>query len=651
MSNIPSRAICLFGTNEPVPSPRFLRAGKLTAELEAGNLRYIRFDGAEVLRAISFIIRDKDWGTYNPEIADLQVDETEDRFLVTLSAITSDQDQSFSYSARIEGWADGTLIFAGRGSSETGFLTNRTGFVVLHPIDGIAGTPVQITHTDGRVVESEFPDLIDPVQPMSDLRMLAHTTPTGLTVETLMQGDTYEMEDQRNWTDASYKTYVRPLALPWPYRLEPGEVVDQTITVSIRGAVRPEAGQTRTPLVAGAPIGLVPPMGMGLRPENTAQTLAHAKTIRSLGAAYLMLHHDPRSGHDAATLRAQVDVARVLGAEPWLEAVIAATDTDAAIAEVAALGDLARSLGDPFSTVLVSPAPDLKCTLPGSVWPPAPDAARLYASARKAFPKARIGGGMFSYFTELNRKRPPAKTLDLISFTTSPMVHAGDDRSVMETHEAHRAIIASVTAIADGTPWTVGPSAIGVRDNPYGAAAKSNPGNIRQAMNWNDPRQRGLFGAVWNLGYFADFTAGGATSVALGAPVGPFGMVSVPTDFPQPWYDGKGGLYPVFHVLRGLSRLQAGTLRALPFAPAQGLTGCAVEMDGRLEFWIGNTGPDPVTVHLSAQTRGMTRKTAVLDEAGFVRAAEDPEFMDRLQPGNTEATLSGYGVLRIVESA
>ena len=206
MSNIPSRAICLFGTDEPVRSPRFLRAGNLTAELEAGNLRYIRFDGAEALRAISFIVRDKDWGTYNPVITDVQIDESDQRFLVTLSAITSDQDQSFSYSARIEGRADGTLIFAGRGSTETGFLTNRTGFVVLHPIDGIAGTPVQITHTDGRVVESEFPDLIDPVQPMSDLRMLARTTPCGLKVETLMQGDTYEMEDQRNWTDASYKT-------------------------------------------------------------------------------------------------------------------------------------------------------------------------------------------------------------------------------------------------------------------------------------------------------------------------------------------------------------------------------------------------------------------------------------------------------------
>lgn len=651
MSNIPSRAIRLFGTDEPVPSPRLLRSGKLTAELEAGNLRYIRFDGAEVLRAISFIVRDKDWGTYNPVISNLQIEETDNRFLVTFSAVTSDPDQSFSYSARIEGREDGTLIFTGRGSSQTGFLTNRTGFVVLHPIDGISGTPVQITHTDGRVVASEFPDLINPTQPMSDLRMLAHTTPTGLAVETLMQGDTYEMEDQRNWTDASYKTYVRPLALPWPYRLEPGEVVDQTVTVKIRGVVPSRAGQTKAPLVVGAPIGLVPPLGLGLRPENTAQAVAYASTIRSLGATYLMLHHDPRSGHDAATLRAQLDVARAVAAEPWLEAVIAATETDAAMAEVAALGDLARSMGDPFRTVLVSPAPDLKCTLPGSVWPPAPDAARLYASTRKAFPNARIGGGMFSYFTELNRKRPPATTLDLISFTTSPMVHAGDDRSVMETHEAHRAIIASVSAVTAGTSWAVGPSAIGVRDNPYGAAAKSNPQNIRQAMNWNDPRQRGLLGAVWNLGYFADFAIGGASAVALGAPVGPFGVVSVPTDFPQPWYDGKGGLYPVFHILRGLSRLQGGTLRELPFASASGLTGCAVEKDGRLEMWIGNIKPEPTAVHVAPGNEPAKRRIAVLDESGFVEAATDSKFMDKLQSGGTEITLSGYGVLRIVESA
>ena len=31
-------------------------------------------------------------------------------------------------------------------------------------------------------------------------------------------GDIFEMEDQRNWTDASYKIYSTPLRLPFPCR-------------------------------------------------------------------------------------------------------------------------------------------------------------------------------------------------------------------------------------------------------------------------------------------------------------------------------------------------------------------------------------------------------------------------------------------------
>ena len=43
------------------------------------------------------------------------------------------------------------------------------------------------------------------------------------------------MEDQRNWTDASYKTYVRPLALPWPYTLAAGAKFEQAITLTVTG--------------------------------------------------------------------------------------------------------------------------------------------------------------------------------------------------------------------------------------------------------------------------------------------------------------------------------------------------------------------------------------------------------------------------------
>ncbi|WP_145953404.1 hypothetical protein [Oceaniglobus indicus] len=643
----PSHAIRLFGTEEAVEPPRVLRAGKLSAELVAGNLRYIRWDGAEVLRAVSFIVRDKDWGTYNPKISDLEVEESDDRFTVTFSAIAADDEQSFAYDARIEGRADGTLTFHGTGHSDGGFLTNRTGFVILHPIDGIAGEPVEITRTDGTVEPGTFPAEIDPLQPMMDLRALSHTAPSGLRVTCLMEGDTYEMEDQRNWSDASYKTYVRPLALPWPYRIEPGEQIDQTITVTVSGDTTGGTATDSAKIAPGAKHGVVPPLGMGLRPEDVAGTQGGIDRLKDLAPAYLILHHDPRAGHGKAELAAQLDIVRALGCNAWLEAVIVATDDAGATAEVAHLGALAADLGDPFETVLVSPAPDMKCTLPGSEWPETPDAATLYDATRAAFPEARIGGGMFSYFTELNRKRPPVSHLDLVSFTTSPMVHAGDDRSVMETHEAHPAIALTAKVIAANTPWAVGPSAIGVRDNPYGEAAKDNPDNIRQAMNINDPRQRGLFGAVWNLGYFADFAAGGAAAIALGAPTGAFGAIAAPADFPQPGFD-DGDLFPVFHVLRGLRRLAGQEMRALDLPAAGPLTGLAADTGEGIEIWVANKTADPVDVSIAAGAG-----IAVLDADSFTAAATDPAFMDRMSDHETDdetgtLTLSAHATARIL---
>ena len=62
MTDAPTRSVRLFGTDQPVAPPRLLKAGPLTAELEAGNLRYIRFSGLEMIRAISFIVRDRNRG-------------------------------------------------------------------------------------------------------------------------------------------------------------------------------------------------------------------------------------------------------------------------------------------------------------------------------------------------------------------------------------------------------------------------------------------------------------------------------------------------------------------------------------------------------------------------------------------------------------
>jgi len=50
--------------------------------------------------------------------------------------------------------------------------------------------------------------------------------------------------------------------------------------------------------------------------------------------------------------------------------------------------------------------------------------------------------------------------------------------------------------MAGGKPYRVGPSAIGMRYNPYGPSTFDNQNNIRMAFNQQDPRHRGLAGAL-----------------------------------------------------------------------------------------------------------------------------------------------------------
>ncbi|HEX7954876.1 MAG TPA: hypothetical protein VF523_17575, partial [Burkholderiales bacterium] len=223
----PPRAIALCGTEQPDVVGRTLNAGPMPVEVDNGQLRYLKVNGVEVLRAIGFLIRDKNWGTATPAISNLKVDQRTDGFSVTFHAEIQIENQKLAYDATIEGSREGNLAFTGSAVPKTDFLTARTGFVVLHPLKGVAGFPVEIEHVDGKKVKSRFPELVNPVQPVLDIRSLTHEVLPGLRASVLMEGDTFEMEDHRNWTDASFKTYVRPLTRPWPYVLKAGETVRQ----------------------------------------------------------------------------------------------------------------------------------------------------------------------------------------------------------------------------------------------------------------------------------------------------------------------------------------------------------------------------------------------------------------------------------------
>jgi hypothetical protein len=647
MSYALSDSIRLYGTDEPVAPPRVLQAGPLTVEFEAGNLRHIRYRGHEMIRAVSFVVRDKNWGTYSPQIENLNFHEEPDSFRISYQAMVGGEGQAFRYAAVITGKSSGLLSFSGKGTAASDFLTNRTGFVVLHPIAGVAGARCRVEHVDGTVEETEFPLLIDPVQPMKALRAVTYEFLPGLKVACKMEGDTFEMEDQRNWTDASYKTYVRPLALPWPYLIAKGDTVDQTVTLTVSGS-RTEFGpvDSRARLTIGARLGTraMPRLGFGLNPKDIFATEQSASVLRQAAPSHIVCYYDSRLGHSEIDLRRMAALGKAIGTDLWLEFVVPSVD-DFKL-DLQRLGRTLSELGKPFAAVLISPAPDLKCTLPGSPWPPCPPLAACYQAARKVLPDVLLGGGMFSFFTELNRKRPPVEWLDFVTFTTVAIFHAGDDRSAMESLESLPYLAESVQAFIDGKPYHVGPSAIGLRMNPYGEGPMANPDNIRQAMNGMDPRQRGLFAAAWSLGFVARFATGGAEAITLGGGVGEFGIAYARMDYQQPYFDEEGGVYPVYHVFKGLASLAGQPLVEVANSQPCEIQAIAVERDNGVEIWIANLTSRTKIVEWTTEFAG---RAAVLAGSVFELASRDSDVMNSLEREFTdkELTLAPYAVARL----
>jgi len=654
-------SVKLFGTEEAVVDPVILSAGPLEATFDAGNLRYIRVGGVEALRGVAFLVRDRNWGTYNPTLSNLVIEQDETGFVVTYDAECGDEDQSLHYAARIEGRTDGSLSFSSKGETLSDFLTARTGFVVLHPLAGIVGMPVIVEHTDGRKVESRFPERIDPMCPFQDVRALTHQVAAGVNLMCRMEGDAFEMEDHRNWMDASYKTYSRPLALPWPFTMERGEKFSQQVELSLEGALENiSTGQGAAPVgvTVGPPLGhAMPRIGLAAPSAYLGDAIARADLVRQAAPSFLVCHFDARRGDDADTMARFTELGAAVGAPLVLEAVVPCLD-----AEGAPTGDLAvmrrdldavasavQQAGLRFERVAVSPACDLKCTLPGSVFPPAPGWSDLIGAARAVFPDIPVGGGMFSYFTELNRKRPPAEILDFLCHSGCPIVHAGDDVSMTETLEALPSIFHSARALSGGKPYWILPTAVSMRDNPYGAVPAENPDNIRQAMNRVDPRERGLIGAAWYAGYIARAGAAGLEAITLAAAAGPSGIAYTGQPHEQPGFDNNEAaiLYPHFHVIAGLAALR-GEVLAAESSDARAVQAVAVKQSGGVSLWLSNLTGEPQSVEISGLDG--IGQALVLDTHSFSAACADPNWRDsaaRVAVGSGPVELDAYAVAEI----
>ncbi len=570
MKTQPSEAVMFFGTDEELPKVSILRAGALSAEFDMGNLRHIRINGVEIIRAISFIIRDRDWGTYNPIFTGIEIEESDGAFTASYRATVEDGQQGLSYRAVIKA-NQGRLSFQVQAEATTDFVTNRTGFVVLHPIAGVAGAPVEVEQVDGCIVQSHFPELINPVQPMMSLRALTHEAAPGLHVTCRMEGDTFEMEDQRNWTDASFKIYSTPLSLPFPVSLAAGATVVQALELHVEriAVAAPTAPPALlVPIVLCASTRAVPTIGTSAStgPDPAADPTADPGILLvelDLAAANwrpLLI----RAAAEAGT--GLLDV-RLISEDPRLIA--------AAIDELAPLAPARLGVFSPLTHVTEAAG-----------W-------RALTTAAAAHLDAQLVGGTRAHFTELNRnhERLPAE-LPSLSYSSTPQMHARERAQLVESVAIQRLTARDAVRIAAGRPVHLGPVTLRPRFNavatappppePSDLAHGSGPAHLEGAT---DPRQSSPALTAWLVASAAASSIDGIASLSFFEASGPRGVAGHPAAEAFAWLRELSG--------RPLLDVDPAT------PPPAGVWMLAADVSGCPVALVANLNSEPASVSLT----------------------------------------------------
>lgn len=234
MSTYASQAL-IYGTSTAEPDRQTFDLGDMSLLWQEGSIRRLCYQETEIVRGISAVIRDRNWGTHHP-------------LTVASWHYLNKNDLTLEHTFQIrEGdvatgkcWINGSLevILTDLTINITlvlhaleDFTTCRSGLSVLLPLHGVVGAPIDVVHTDGHLESGHFPDRISPSQPFVAIRSLHYAPTATVAVGLEFTGDIFEMEDQRNWSDASFKVYNRPLAWPTPYNLKAGQRIEQRLTV------------------------------------------------------------------------------------------------------------------------------------------------------------------------------------------------------------------------------------------------------------------------------------------------------------------------------------------------------------------------------------------------------------------------------------
>ncbi|MGQ9630581.1 MAG: hypothetical protein ACUVXI_09745 [bacterium] len=641
--------VLYYGKDESPPERRELRAGPLSLVYEGGDLRYIKLGDREILRRIYVAVRDRNWNTILPALSNVRMDIYDDSFHIEYEAENKQSDIDFFWKGKITGDRRGRIAFTMDGVARSTFLRNRIGICVLHPIRECAGQPCVVEKVDGTIERGAFPYYISPHQPFMEMRAISHEVVPGLSAEVRFEGEVFEMEDQRNWTDASFKTYSTPLALPFPVEVKEGTTISQSITLTLKGGIPEEAPRIRVGspevifTVGERPSVHLPRIGLGMASHGQPLSDNERRRLKALNLAHLRVDlklSDPNYGEILSRAASEADV---LGVS--LEVAIFLTDS--AEEEIRSLVEDLRKLGPRISAWLIFHVAE-KSTAEQWI-----RLARRYLSS--CDPKAKIGAGTNFYFTELNRCRPPIDALDLVCYSINPQVHAFDNASLVESLETQAWTVASARRFIGDLPLAVTPVTLKPRFNPSatGPERERGAGDLPPQV---DARQMSLFGAGWTLGSLKYLSESGVHSITYYETTGWRGVMETERGSPLPekFLSIPGGVFPLYHVLADVGEFAGGDVIPSTSSVPLKVDGMTIQKEGLTRILLANLGPEEKRVRLIYDGLSEYARVKHLDETNAERAMRSPESfgaelgpLQRTSGNHFEISLSPYAIARI----
>lgn len=551
-------AFQIFGQPQPPVALLPLRAGPLTLQYDphSGTIRSIKLGTREVLRGIYAAVRDENWGTVLGRINQTVSTINEDSFHIEFTSVHQQGNIDFLWHGKITGAATGEIRYEFTGQARSRFRRNRIGFCVLHPIAECAGARARQTRIDGQIIECRFPTHIEPQifgkSSFQQLKTVAHEVTPEIWAEVSFSGDVFEMEDQRNWTDASFKTYCTPLALPFPVEIAAGTQIQQSVTLRILGNNSPAVATTKAAVASNVfafeipttPTGRLPQLGLGVAAHGEALSQREIESLRRLKPAHLRADIRLSDPSHLAKLNQALLEAEALNSKLELALHLPRHGEP----QVTELSSLLEKHQGKLSRILA-----LK---EGEAATSVETLERIHKQLAPL--RVPIGAGSDCNFCELNREHALGRLgtagADFLFWSVNPQVHAFDHCSIMETLEAQPATVASARAFAAGRELIVSPITLRQRFNPVATSSDPTvaPAELPPQV---DTRQLSIFAAAWTVGSIAALATSQASSATYYETTGWRGVMEWerPSPLPDKFPSQPGMLFPIYHVFAALA--------------------------------------------------------------------------------------------------